>query len=237
MLKPIHAEITRRALGDRFGADALEAIVRANLGQDGLAGQLRPEFHFDDNAFEQGRAYIAAQREAAVIALREGRAADAWAAFGRLTHAAQDFFAHSNYVALWLDSRGAAAQPAPDEIDAADPALLASPRLRSGVIYYPTEVLYFIPGLRRLALRMLPHDSHAHMNLDSAAQGPHFPYAFAAAVQRTLMEYESLIAELPPGALELFTGEGPASLQFGFADAESIANPVRSLSHAMLFKL
>ena len=37
----------------------------------------------------------------------------------------------------------------------------------------------------RALLRFLPGDSHAHMNMDSPHNSPHFAYAFQAALQRT----------------------------------------------------
>jgi hypothetical protein len=86
-------------------------------------------------------------------------------------------------------------------VDPLDPLLIESPALHSGRVYYPLEILYFIPPLRKFALSRLPADSHAHMNLDSAAQGPLFAYAYAAALRRTRLELENLRLLLPP---ELF---------------------------------
>jgi hypothetical protein len=65
-----------------------------------------------------------------------------------------------------------------------------------------------VPGLRRLALSILPRDSHAHMNLDSAGQGPLFEYAYQAALKRTVSEFEDLRSSLPPELLALFTDLG-----------------------------
>ncbi len=98
-----HRQVLQRALGARLSARALAAITRANLGQDSLSGLLNhPDYHFDDNLFAEGLKYIEDQRARAVsVALR--RPAEAWAAFGRLSHAAQDFYSHSNYVALWME--------------------------------------------------------------------------------------------------------------------------------------
>jgi hypothetical protein len=204
MLQPIHAEIIRQALGQQFGPDALEAILKANLGQDALQGQFgHDEYHFDNNAFELSRAYIEGQRGLVFSALQAGDAQGAHAAFGRLTHSAQDFYAHSNYVDLWLAGRP---NSVPRDIDPVDPRWITSPELYSGKLYYPQEILYFIPGLRRLALSFLPRDSHAHMNLDSAERGPKFEYAFTAAVKRTEWEFEQLRSQLSEESLALFTG-------------------------------
>jgi len=64
------------------------------------------------------------------------------------------------------------------------------------------DALYFVPFLRKLSLALLPRDSHACMNLDSPDQGPRFDYARAAAVKRTLYEFDLLEKLLTP---EMFT--------------------------------
>jgi hypothetical protein len=113
-----------------------------------------------------------------------------------LTHTAQDFYAHSNYITLWLDrfapstSSGQAAPPLPPEVDPMDPDLIASPDLRSGKVYFPLELLYFFPRTRQFSLRHLPKDSHAWMNLDTPEQGFKFDYAMHAAIKRTVIEFE-----------------------------------------------
>ena len=200
----IHREMTQRALAGQVGLRALEVIVAGNLGQDNLRGQVgHDEYHFDNNAFEAGRRYIQAQRLMLRPALEAGDAASAWRAFGRLTHAAQDFYSHSNYVDLWRARRANAGLP-PSAIDPLDAGLMASPELRSGKIYYPQEVLYYIPPLRKAALSILPRDSHAHMNLDSAERGPAFEYAYHAAIKRTRYEFEEIRPLLTPALFGLF---------------------------------
>lgn len=201
MLKAIHAEITREALAETVGPRALEAILAANLGQDALSGQIgHDEFHFDNNAFDEGRAYIAQQRGLIRPALEAGDPGSAWGAFGRLTHAGQDFYAHSNYVDLWLSCQAKGMTPSPGEIDPLDPDLIDNPALRSGRLYYPVEALSFVPGLKRLVIPLLPRDSHAWMNLDSPGRGASFEYAFQSAIKRTRREFElatrGLTAEL-----------------------------------------
>jgi hypothetical protein len=176
---------------------ALKTITAANINQDRLAGQFgHDEFHFDNNAFLKGNRYINDQRAVVLSALMMNNAPAAWAAFGRLTHSAQDFYAHSNYITLWLDQYKDATPPAPSEVDALQKDLMQSPDLRSGKAYWPFEVLYFIRPLRGFSLKILPYDSHAWMNLDSEEQGPKFAYAYAAAVKRTLHEVKILKALL-----------------------------------------
>jgi hypothetical protein len=191
MLTEYHIEIMLSALGGRFSPRALSAITYANIHQDRLGGQFgHDEFHCDNNAFEKSYAYIEAQRALTVSSLQKNDALAAWSAFGRFLHTAQDFYAHSNYITLWLDGFPRQALPASSEVDALDPGLLNSPDLRSGKVYYPFELLYFWRPARAFALRWLPHDSHAWMNLDSPEQGFKFDYAMQAAIKRTVSEYE-----------------------------------------------
>ena len=207
MLIPIHAQITRQALGASFSPRNLEAIIAANSGQDALLGQFgHNEYHFDNNSFAKSRAYLDEQRALTLSALRSGESTSALSAFGRLTHAAQDFYAHTNYVSLWLARQTDSPPPPALEIDPVAADLLASPELRSGKLYYPQEALYFIPPLRGLALSILPRDSHAHMNLDSAERGPLFEYAFQAALKRTRLESEQIVITILPEQRKLFFG-------------------------------
>jgi hypothetical protein len=201
-----HRAITTQALKAYFSPQALEAVVSANLGQDHwLRGQVgHDEYHFDQNAFQKSWDYIENNRALIWRALEAGDALAARQALGRLTHSAQDLYAHSNYVALWLRRFPAGVQPPAEEIDPFDRDLLEGPELRSGKLYYPLEVLSFIPGLKKYVLPLLPHDSHAWMNLDSPEQGSGFAYAFAAAVKRTRYEYEQTIDGLPVEHLTLF---------------------------------
>jgi hypothetical protein len=197
MLTRIHKKIFQRAFaedsqgGKTFSPRALQAIVAANLRQDVLPKQFgHDEFHFDNNVFARSRAYIEEQRTLVKTALESGQVLSAWQAFGRLTHSAQDFYSHSNYVDLWLVCQPNGLHPAPSEIDPLDDTLIENPSLRSGKFYYPLEAFSFVPGLKKLVIPLLPRDSHAWMNLDSEERGPMFDYAFQAAVKRTRVEYD-----------------------------------------------
>jgi hypothetical protein len=208
MLPRYHAEITRQALRNLFSAASLEKIVRANVYQDRLAAQIgHDEFHFDNNAFEKSYAYIEEQRELTITSLRSEDASSAWAAFGRLTHTAQDFYAHSNYIELWTSRQADGARPTPSEVDPVDPNLVNHPALRSGRIYFPLEPLSFVGILKPLVMPLLPRDSHAWMNLDSPEQGPNFEYAFHAAVKRTRLEFEQTTSALPTRLCDLFVNQ------------------------------
>jgi len=186
-----HRQILERALGARVSPRALRAIYRANVGQDRLGGLVgHPEYHFDENAIAESLAYI---EECRRCAARAASPAEAWAAFGRLSHAAQDFYAHSNYAALWMEQHDGQAPPV-EGMDGLDPALLKHPRLTTCRTYLPLEALSLLPGLRPALKRFLPKDSHTWMNLDNPGTGPLFPYAMQAAVQRTTAEFDRTLA-------------------------------------------
>jgi hypothetical protein len=207
MKQRYHIAITSEALQERLTAHALQVIISANVGQDGLDGQLHhPEFHFDDNSLKEGQAYLDGQRELVVQALKTGQIRAARQAFGRLIHTAQDFYAHSNYVILWLRRQPPEPAPTPENIDPLNPVVLSDPGLCSGRIYYPWEALSFIPFLAPLARRLLPRDAHAWMNLDGPERGPHFAYARVAALRRTIYEFQLLSSLLGMDEMEQFTG-------------------------------
>jgi hypothetical protein len=191
MLTQYHIEIMLASLGDRFSARAMSVIIQANVDQDRIAGQIgHDEFHFDNNAFEKTYAYIEEQRALVISSLKSGDANSAWQAFGRFLHSAQDFYAHSNYITLWVSLFYEQTLPSPSEIDPMGPSLIASPDLRSGRVYFPLDWLYFIKRLRPIILRLIPRDSHAWMNLDTPEQGFKFDYAMQAAIKRTVFEFE-----------------------------------------------
>jgi hypothetical protein len=176
----------------------LEIIVAANKKQDALLNQFgRDEIHFDNNAIDAGNRYIKEQRGYVIASLLSPGILSAWIAFGRLTHTAQDFYAHTNYIPLWIEKH---ADATPGEVEPLAADMLASPELHSGKLYL-LDWLYFIPPLSRLTRRLLPRDSHAWMNLDSPRQGELFAYARAAAIKRTQSEFELLHKLLTP---ELF---------------------------------
>ena len=191
MLTQYHIEIMLNALGEQFSPRAMSAVIHANVNQDRLSGQFgHDEFHFDNNAFAKSYAYIEEQRALTISALHKKDALSAWSAFGRMTHTLQDFYAHSNYITLWLNRFDGQALPPSTEVDPVDLTLTQHPGLHSGKVYYPFELLYFMPSTRAFSLRYSPKDSHAWMNLDSPEQGFKFGYAMQAAIKRTVIEYE-----------------------------------------------
>lgn len=205
MLTQYHIEIMLNALGERFSPRAMSAVIHANVNQDRLSGQFgHDEFHFDNNAFEKSYAYIEEQRALTVSALQKNDALSAWSAFGRMTHTLQDFYAHSNYITLWLNRFAGQTPPTSSEVDPVDLSLIQHPDLHSGKVYLPFEILYFIRSTREFSLRILPKDSHAWMNLDTPEQGFKFDYAMQAAIKRTVIEYEKTTSGFSDEMCKLF---------------------------------
>lgn len=207
-----HTEITSQALGELISQQALQVIIQANLAQDNISGQIgHPEYHFDDNCFLEGNAYLREQRQHILKSLSEQAAFPAWQAFGRLIHAAQDFYAHSTYVRLWFNLPSHHdSTPMPDEIEPLEPGLIHHPALISGRIYLPWEILSFIPGLEKLMCILLPQDSHTNLNLDKPSRGQLFYFAHVAARKRTVHEYQQICHEIQSQlgmrAVSLFNG-------------------------------
>lgn len=208
MLIQYHKSITKKALANRFSPRALNAILTANVKQDNLlTGQIgHDEYHYDNNAILKTDRYLEEQRKLTLSALHNVDLPAAWAAFGRLIHTAQDFYAHTNYVDLWLAlyKNDGQTPPPPPEIAPYMDELVHSPDLRSGKLYYPLELFSFIPIIKRFVIPLLPQDSHAHMHLDSPARGQRFAYAFEAAVKRTISELQSTVVNLPEDYLNSF---------------------------------
>lgn len=208
MLLKYHVSITRKALSEQFSHRAMQTILAANLKQDHLlTGQIGHDaYHYDNNAIAEASQYMQEQRQRVISCLENDNLPASWTAFGRLLHTAQDFYAHSNYVDLWLarfQSNGQATPP-PSAIPPLVDELVRSPDLCTGKLYLPWEVLAFLPGIKRFVIPLLPADSHAHMHLDSPARGERFTYAFEAAVKRTRYELDQTMKDLPSGQEALF---------------------------------
>jgi hypothetical protein len=204
MLKPFHIEIMRHALEDKCSPRALDKMIEANVNQDRLRGQIgHDEYHFDNNAFEKSYAYIEEQRALTITSLMGNDTWAAWSAFGRLTHTVQDFYAHSNYIDLWVASQPDGTILTPSEVDPLDINLINSPALCSGKVYF-LEGLTLILPLKRFVMPFLPGDAHAWMNLDSPEQGPNFKPAFQAALKRTVIEFQRTTKDLPEELLAVF---------------------------------
>ncbi|HLF87472.1 MAG TPA: hypothetical protein VI451_00870 [Anaerolineales bacterium] len=199
MLARFHREITQAALKNQFSPGALETIIQANLHQDDLKYLFcgYPHHHFDDSAFERAYAYLDEQRQIILETLTHSpESIPAWEAFGRITHALQDFYAHSNYIHLWLEPHTGDKAPNPAEVEPLLPDILASPRLITARSLLSLEILGRIPFLGKMLIPLFPPDTHIRMNLDQPASGPLFPYVLVAARKRTEKEFEALSQQI-----------------------------------------
>ncbi len=208
MLRLYHKRATQLALDGHFSASALAEIIDANLAQDDFSNQLgaTSHYHFDNNRIAEGEAYVEEQRLLILQGPSEGHNPRVQRrAFGRLCHAVQDFYSHTNYVDLWLTTHGGTFANYPEEIDPLDNAILINERLCSGSFIPWREPLYQIPFFGSLLRRLYcPADSHEAMHLDSPQRNPYFDYAFAASVKRTQEEFFRIASELSDDALQRF---------------------------------
>lgn len=212
-----HVQITRAAVGDRFSRIDFRRIVRANLSQDRLQYLVfHPQLHFDGGALRDAQAYISQQRRLAVRRLlTHGDRAGALDAFGRLAHTRQDFYAHSNWVELWVAQHGGLDRVTPDDVE-----ICLNPLAVPGLISGNGSVIHFlacrVPLYGRWHARHLtPPDDHEAMNLDHPGRGPLFPFAVAAATKHTAVELETLLRMLArdggPATRDLFLGDSSIS--------------------------
>lgn len=205
-----HTEICQKALPSLFSQSALDIIIKANHRQDGIFTGLlgHPEYHFDGNKFEESWAFVKNQHGILQTTLKTNEEIEkAWKAFGSLLHAVQDFYAHSNYVKLWLTKYSPAQSFSVKDFNGLDESILDSPDLRSSIVYYPLEALTYFEFMRPLLRPLLPEDSHANMNLDSPIMGPLFLYAMEGARQRSKYEYDLVIQNLNPAQIDRFHGK------------------------------
>ena len=208
MLRSYHRLATLQALQGLFSPSALAEVIDANLAQDDLSNQLgsTPHYHFDNNRIAESEAYVEDQRRMVVQGPQEGLTPRVQRrAFGRLCHAVQDFYSHTNYVDLWLTMHGGTLGNYPNEIEPLEQAILADERLCSGTFYFWREPFYYIPYLGPLLRRIYcPADSHEAMHLDSPKRNPYFEYAFVAAAKRTRHEYFRIASVLTDEQLQRF---------------------------------
>lgn len=218
MEKRYHIQLLTEALGTYFDDHALQQIIEANLAQDTLRYQLgaHPHYHFDNSEIAKSLAYVDQEhRQIITLATTDRPSAAQRAAFGRLTHTVHDFYAHSNYVDLWLARNGGLANSTADQIDGLDDTLLNHPQLQTGSFKLWFDLLYYTPAIGPfLRKHYLRPGSHEAMNLDTPDRGPKFHYAMIAARQRTLYEYNraanALIAAGGAEALYRFTSSATA---------------------------
>ncbi len=205
-----HVAATRQVLAGNLAQEALAEVVTANIGQDSFPAVLgaEPFRHYCDPDFARNLAYI--EEEHALIAnltTIPGSQGAQRAAFGRLLHTVQDFYAHTNYVDLWLAESGLDRSPeilscvAQDQdvagVDALDPEILRHPDLCTGDWVFWRDAIFYVPLVGAWVRRFwVPPHSHEAMHLDSPGRGPRFGLALAMARQRTREEYQYVMATL-----------------------------------------
>jgi hypothetical protein len=198
-----HRQITQQAVGSQVSQRALNAIIDANVRQDALRYQVgHDHFHYDSNAYTRGDAYVESQHALIRPALTRGDPQAAWQAFGRLSHAVQDLYAHSNYAALWL-AKYTDTDISPEQIDPLDVEILSSPDLHSGKpdIF---DLLQYLNLLPNRWLKLAPKDSHILLNIDGPDRA-NFDFVFSAAAKRTLLEFSRVLNSLPMDLVKAFT--------------------------------
>lgn len=185
-----HIKLINNALKQYFSPVALKVIIKSNLRQDSVFGQIgHNEYHFDNNAIDEGNRFIKSQRVKIYTYLIINKPKKAWQAFGRLLHAAQDFYAHTNYVNLWQNKQNNKLL-LKENLNYLDNEILDHPFLYSHTPYFPLDyIISAIPSTGKYLTKYLPKNSHAKMNLDSPASGEDFEWAFLAALGRTEYEY------------------------------------------------
>ena len=93
-----HNALTAKLLRELgFSDSAASQIGAANEFIDNKEADSSPT-HFDSESFEAGSALIRTRLHGAAVYLANGDVKNARAVFGYLTHTAQDFYAHTNYV-------------------------------------------------------------------------------------------------------------------------------------------
>lgn len=99
----VHVRLTRTAnddLGGFLAEEHLAIVLLANVLQD--LYQTDSRMHFDNCAFSAGADYVH-DEWSLIEASAESSEPTALGACGRLLHAVQDFYSHSNWVELHLD--------------------------------------------------------------------------------------------------------------------------------------
>ena len=187
-----HTLITIDALGDNFSENALNEIIKANVNQDSIIGQVfHNEYHYDNDKVSLSNQYLKDQKLVWLQAINRSSIKSARKAFGRLIHTAQDFYAHSNYAKLFStflpNSDFYGSYP-----DCLCPGILNAKDLRSHKVYFPIDYLSIFPFFAKKLRNHAPSDSHLQMNLDTPFSGALFGLVYRLAIIRTLTEFNSI---------------------------------------------
>ncbi len=79
----------------------LDLVNDEHSSQDSVLNQTRSKYHFDNCAFELGAEYV--EEQWATIEEHGLLDDESLSAFGRILHAVQDFYSHSNWIELYLE--------------------------------------------------------------------------------------------------------------------------------------
>lgn len=190
---PLHEEISEAHLSSLLTPDEVRVVERANRGQDDLIrGQNHSEYHFDNGQIKEGFEFI--QGQYALIA-KTGDKEEALQALGKILHAQQDFYAHTNYIELYREHFLADHHrtPQPSEIPLyeearRDPSFAGqlAAQLRSGHFSRLEFVLKDLPNLNQ------DPNSHEKMNKDNPSR-PLYPEAKDLAERQTKKEVEKFL--------------------------------------------
>lgn len=187
-----HTLISIDALADNFSVKALNEIIKANVNQDSIIGQLfHQEYHYDNNKITQADRYIEKQKHICLKAIERSSIISARKAFGKLIHTSQDFYAHSNYARLYsmLSPNNDLLDPS---LDCINKDILNNKNLRSHKVYFPLDYLSIFPYFAKHLNKYAPVDSHLRMNLDTPLSGELFILVYRLAVSRTRAELNSV---------------------------------------------
>lgn len=163
----IHQEITASALIPLGVSEkSFKIIDEGNTWQDNPAPTLEeprgklfvPSRHFDDNDIKNSFKFVDDRYEyikkRAVTAYKDEKAyKDVLDAFGELLHTMQDFYAHTNYIELYLKKR----RIEPNAVPLVDKGNLPA-GLRSGYFYYGTPVSNEVVSSRDESCNMIMQD-------------------------------------------------------------------------------
>ncbi|WP_269585592.1 hypothetical protein [Roseibium sp. Sym1] len=198
-----HGEITELANGTLLDSQQLGIVVAANIAQDLF--QTKSFIHFDNCDFPGGIGHIDDEWNA--IDTQGNRSDAALVSFGALLHTVQDFYAHSNWIELHLDS---------------DPVPTWDLKLSS----LPANIVSGTWSLGSPKLCGPGAPSHSQLNKDSpkspegskvVSSGPntgksYFDLAFSAALAASKLQF-SRLAQLPPAAIAATAVETPPDLE------------------------
>ncbi len=191
-----HREISQAGLSAQlknFTPQDIATIVNANLDQDKWdEGQPHPEYHFDNNKLLAGKVYVDSQY---ALIRATSNPQEALEAFGKILHAQQDFYAHTNFVELYRDyfHQHSGHYPLPREIPLYQDAL-KNPQLRTILQTQLKSGEFSRAEFILKDLFHLNHDPNSHemMNKDGPGR-PLYPEAKDLAERQTGKEIEKFL--------------------------------------------